>query len=48
MTARAATDEERPRLWARFVALGSSAYTNANAATRSRETSIVILEPVVD
>jgi deazaflavin-dependent oxidoreductase (nitroreductase family) len=46
--ARAASADERPRLWARFVALGSSAYTNANAATRSRETSIAVLEPRLD
>jgi F420H(2)-dependent quinone reductase len=45
VTARAATTEERARLWQRLVDLGSSAYTHANAATRSRETAIVILEP---
>jgi F420H(2)-dependent quinone reductase len=43
--ARAASPEERVRLWARFVDLGSSAYTDAAAALRSRETAIVILEP---
>jgi F420H(2)-dependent quinone reductase len=43
--ARAAVGEERARLWAQFVDLGSTAYANANAATRSRETAIAILEP---
>ena len=45
VTARAATGEERTRLWAALVALGSSAYTDASAALRSRETAIVVLEP---
>ncbi len=45
VTARAATGEERARLWAALVALGSSAYTDASAALRSRETAIVVLEP---
>ena len=43
--ARAAIGEERDRLWASFVALGSSAFNDANAALRSRETAIVVLEP---
>jgi deazaflavin-dependent oxidoreductase (nitroreductase family) len=43
--ARAATADARSRLWARFVALGSSAYTDASAALRSRVTAVVILEP---
>jgi deazaflavin-dependent oxidoreductase (nitroreductase family) len=43
--ARVATDEERTRLWARFVDLGSSAYSDASAALRSRRTAIVVLEP---
>jgi deazaflavin-dependent oxidoreductase (nitroreductase family) len=47
VSARVATGEERRRLWARLVALGSSAYTDANAALRSRETAIVVLEPRV-
>ena len=34
------------RLWRALVDLGSSAYTDASAALRSRETSIVVLEPV--
>jgi hypothetical protein len=32
-------------VWRELVNLGSSAYTDANAATRSRETAIVVLEP---
>lgn len=48
VTARAAIGDERARLWGMLVALGSSAYSNANAATRSRETSIVVFEPRVD
>ena len=43
--ARAATPEERARLWARYLDLGSSAFTDASAALRSRETALVILEP---
>jgi F420H(2)-dependent quinone reductase len=46
--ARAASGDERARLWARLVDLGSSAYSDANAALRSRETAIVVLEPLVD
>jgi deazaflavin-dependent oxidoreductase (nitroreductase family) len=45
VTARAASPDERRRLWAALVDLGTAAYTNANAATRSRETAIVVLEP---
>ena len=45
VTARAAVGDERERLWARFLALGSSAYTDASAALRSRETALVVLEP---
>jgi F420H(2)-dependent quinone reductase len=45
VTARVATADERPRLWRMLVDLGSSAYTDANAALRTRETAIVILEP---
>jgi deazaflavin-dependent oxidoreductase (nitroreductase family) len=45
VTARAAVGEERARLWARLVGLGSSAYTDANAALRPRETAVVILQP---
>ena len=43
--ARAASPEERRRLWARFLDLGSAAFTDASAALRSRETAMVILEP---
>jgi len=45
VTARAAVGEERTRLWADLVGLGTAAYTDASAALRSRETAIVILEP---
>jgi len=45
VVAHAADPEERQRLWDRLVALGTAAYTNANAATRPRETAIVVLEP---
>jgi deazaflavin-dependent oxidoreductase (nitroreductase family) len=45
VTARVATAEERPRLWSMLSGLGTAAYTDANAARRSRETAIVILEP---
>ncbi len=45
VTARSALGEERDRLWARFLALESSAYTDASAALRSRETALVVLEP---
>ena len=45
ITARAATGEERDRLWRRLVDLGTSAYTDANATMRSRETAIAVLEP---
>jgi|SRR6187402_264963 len=45
VTARAAVGEERARLWAALVGLGTAAYTDASAALRSRETAIVILEP---
>ena len=43
--ARAAIGDERDRLWASFVALGSAAFNDANAALRSRETALVVLEP---
>ena len=45
VVARAANPKERRRPWAQFVRLGSSAYTDAAAALRSRETAIIILEP---
>lgn len=43
--ARAAEGRECERLWRALVDLGTAAYTDANAATRSRETAIVIFEP---
>ena len=43
--ARAATGEERARLWTALVDLGTAAYTDANAAQRPTETAIVVLEP---
>ena len=46
--ARAAIGDERQRLWKKFVDLESSAFTDASAATRSRETAIVVLEPRLD
>ena len=45
VTARAAAAGERDRLWRRLVDLGTAAYTDANAATRARQTAIVVLEP---
>jgi len=45
VSARAADPEERARLWGRFLALRSSAFTDASAALRSRETSLVIFDP---
>ena len=45
VTARAATGDERAHLWSILTGLGSSAYTDASAALRSRETAVVILEP---
>jgi deazaflavin-dependent oxidoreductase (nitroreductase family) len=45
VVARAANPDERARLWARYLELGSSAFTDASAALRSRETALVVLEP---
>jgi deazaflavin-dependent oxidoreductase (nitroreductase family) len=45
VTARVAVGAERERLWANFVGLGSAAFSDANAALRSRETALVVLEP---
>ncbi len=45
VVARAATGDERERLWARFVDLGSAAFSDANAARRPGETALVVLEP---
>jgi deazaflavin-dependent oxidoreductase (nitroreductase family) len=44
VTARAADPAERDRLWRTLVDLGTAAYTDANAALRPRETTIVVLE----
>jgi deazaflavin-dependent oxidoreductase (nitroreductase family) len=45
VVARAANPEERARLWRRYLELGSSAFNDASAALRSRETALVVLEP---
>jgi deazaflavin-dependent oxidoreductase (nitroreductase family) len=45
VAARTAAGEERSILWRRFIDLHSSAFTDANAALRSRETAMVVLEP---
>ena len=45
VTARVAPEDQRRELWARFVALGTAAYSDANAAQRARPTQIAILEP---
>ena len=37
---------ELRRLWEMYLALGSTAFTDASAALRSRETALVIFEPV--
>ena len=43
--ARAAVGSERDRLWQRWLDLKSMAFTEENAALRSRETALVVLEP---
>jgi deazaflavin-dependent oxidoreductase (nitroreductase family) len=48
VTARAAIGDERARLWGKFLDLQSSAFTDASAALRSRETAIVVFEPRLD
>jgi deazaflavin-dependent oxidoreductase (nitroreductase family) len=48
VVARAAIGEERRRLWAMFTDLNSSAFTDAAAALRSRETALVIFEQRAD
>jgi deazaflavin-dependent oxidoreductase (nitroreductase family) len=45
VSARPAVGEERDRLWRALVDLGTAAYTDANAALRTRATAIVVLEP---
>ena len=42
---RAATPDERPRLWARWATYDGEASLNSWASRRPRETAIVILEP---
>jgi F420H(2)-dependent quinone reductase len=42
---RAATPEERPRLWARWADYDGEETIESWAARRSRETAVVILEP---
>ena len=42
---RAATAEERPRLWARWAEYDGEEALESWAARRSRETAVVILEP---
>ena len=42
---RAATPEERPRLWARWAEYDGEEALASWAARRSRETAVVILEP---
>ena len=43
---RAATPEERPRLWARWAEYDGEENLGSWAARRSRQTAVVILEPV--
>jgi F420H(2)-dependent quinone reductase len=43
---RAATPEERPRLWSRWAAYDGAENLESWAARRSRETAVVILEPI--
>jgi deazaflavin-dependent oxidoreductase (nitroreductase family) len=42
---RAATPEERPRLWARWATYDGPENLDSWASRRSRETAVVILEP---
>ena len=43
---RAATPEERPRLWARWATYDGEESLNSWASRRPRETAVVILEPI--
>jgi deazaflavin-dependent oxidoreductase (nitroreductase family) len=45
---RAANEDERPRLWARWAAFNQDEDLDAYAARRSRETAVVILSPRFD
>jgi deazaflavin-dependent oxidoreductase (nitroreductase family) len=42
---RAANEDERPRLWARWAAFNNDGDLDGWAARRSRETAVVILSP---
>jgi deazaflavin-dependent oxidoreductase (nitroreductase family) len=44
---RAATADERPRLWDRWAAYDGPEKLESWAARRSRETAVVILEPII-
>jgi deazaflavin-dependent oxidoreductase (nitroreductase family) len=46
--ARAANQDERPRLWARWAAFNQDEDLDGYAARRSRETAVVILSPRSD
>jgi deazaflavin-dependent oxidoreductase (nitroreductase family) len=45
---RAATADERPRLWARWAEYDGEESLESWAARRSRETAVVILEPRIE
>ena len=45
---RAATPEERPRLWARWAEYDGPEKLDSWASRRSRETAVVILEPRIE
>jgi F420H(2)-dependent quinone reductase len=45
---RAATPEERPRLWARWAQYDGEANLESWAARRPRETTVVVLEPRIE
>jgi len=45
---RAATAEERPRLWARWAEYDGEEALTSWAARRSRETAVVVLEPRIE
>jgi len=44
---RAGTADERPRLWGRWAAYDGPEKLESWAARRSRETAVVILEPII-
>jgi hypothetical protein len=45
---RAATPDERSRLWARWAEYDGEANLESRAARRPRETAVVILEPRIE